>query len=152
MKVEVERYVKQVRDGSHYEGHVKIAETKFDYELVFAVPISQLDEMEPVKDKSEIRNHFQLTIKKDNANIELTDREYSFFFSMLVEFAVDFYNNPQTRDSNEGMLGDMVRGEGPIVVIGASASIGITSSGPCDFQPQLCELLNGPKFGCALVA
>ena len=152
MKVEVERYVQQVRDGSHYRGHVKIAETKLDYELVFVVPISQLDEMEPVKDKSEIRNRFQITIKKNNVNIELTDEEYGFFFSMLVEFALNFYNNQQTRDSNEGVFGQLVQGEGPMAALGASASIGISSNGSCNFQPELCELLNAPKFGCALVA
>ena len=35
---------------------------------------------------------------------------------------------------------------------GASASIGMTSSGSYDFPPELCEMLSAPKFGCALVA
>ena len=151
-KVSVERHVEQVRDGSHYKGYVKIADTKLDYELVFGVPIARLDSMEPAKDEGEIRRLFQITVKRGNANIELTKEEYGFFFSMIVELAVDFYNNPQTRDSQEGMMGMMLQGRGPMAAFGASASIGMTSSGSYDFPPELCEMLSAPKFGCALVA
>ena len=150
-KVSVERHVEQVRNGSHYKGYLKIADTKLDYELVFGVPIARLDSMEPVKDENEIRRLFQLTVKRDNANIELTKEEYGFFFSMVVELAVDFYNNPQTRDSNEGFIGMAIRGEGPMAGF-AKASIGMTSSGSYDFPPELCEMLSAPKFGCVLTA
>ena len=151
-KVSIERHVEQVCDGSHYKGYVKIDDTKLDYELVFGVPIARLDDMEPAEDESEFRRLFQITVKRGNANIELTKDEYSFFFSMIVELAVGFYNNPQTRDNNEGILGDMLQGRGPMVAFGASMSIGMTSSGSYDFPPELCELLSAPKFGCALVA
>lgn len=152
MKVSVERHVQQVRNGSHYKGYVKIAETKLDYELVFGVPIDRLDSMEPAKDESEIRRLFQITVKRGNANIELTKEEYGFFFSMIVELAVEFYNNPQTRDSQEGMLGLVIRGQGHLVGMGVSASIGMTNSGSYNFSPELCAMLNAPKFGCSLAA
>lgn len=152
MKTQVERYIEQVRDGSHYIGHVKIAETMLDYELRFSVPIPQLDDMKPVTDKSEIRRLFQLTVKRGDANIELTDEEFSFLFQMLVPFAVEFYNNSQTRNNNEGMIGMALRGKGPLSAFGVTASYGITSRGSYDFPPQLCEMLNAPKFGCNLVA
>jgi hypothetical protein len=71
---------------------------------------------------------------------------------MLVELAVDFYNNPQTRDSNKGLLGDLLVGEGRMALFGASMSIGITSTATCDFPPELCEMLNAPKFNCGLTA
>ena len=151
-KVSVERHVEQVRNGSHYKGYVKIADTKLDYELVFGVPIARLDSMEPAKDENEIRRLFQLTVKRDSANIELTKEEYGFFFSMVVELAVDFYDDPQTRDSNEGMMGQMLQGRGPMAAFGASMSVGMTSSGSYDFPPELCEMLSAPKFDCALVA
>jgi hypothetical protein len=151
-KVSVERHVEQVRDGSHYKGYVKIVDTKLDYELVFGVPIAKLDSMEPAKDENEIRRLFQLTVKRDNANIELTKEEYGFFFSMVVELAVDFYNNPQTRDSQEGMMGQMLSGRGLMSEFGASASIGMTSSESYDFPLELCEILSAPKFGCAIAA
>ena len=151
-KVSVERYVEQVRNGSHYKGYVKIADTKLDYELVFGVPIARFDSMEPAKDENDIRRLFQITVKRDSANIELTKEEYGFFFSMVVELAVDFFNNPQTRDSNEGFLGEMLQGRGPMVAFGASMSVDMTSSGSYDFPPELCEMLSAPKFGCALIA
>ena len=149
-KVSVERYVEQVHDGSHYQGYLTIADTTLDYELVFAVPIPRLDDMEPAKDKEEIRRLFQLTVKRDNANIELTNDEYGFFFQMLVAFAVDTYNNPQIRASNEGLMGQMIRGKGPLATFGASVSIGFKRNGSYDFPPKLCGMLNASKFGCAL--
>jgi hypothetical protein len=150
-KVLVERYVEQVRDGSHYRGDVKIAGTKLDYELKFAVPISQLDDMARPNGPEEVRRIFQLTVEKEGVLIELTDEEYGFFFQMLVMLAVDFYNNPQTRDSNDGIIGMTVRGEGPLADMGMSTSIGVKSSGTRDFPPDVCEMLSAPKFGCALV-
>ena len=150
-KVSVERYVEQVRNGSHYKGYVKIADTKLSYELVFGIPIKQLDSIESPKDENEIRRLFQLTVKRNNADIELTNEEYSFFFSILVEFATEFYDNGQTRDSNEGLLGEVLRGEGPMAEL-ATASIGMTSDGSYEFPPELCAMLSAPKFGCTLVA
>lgn len=151
-KVSVERYVEQVRNGSHYKGYIRIADTKLDYELVFGVPIERLDSIEPTKDENEIRRIFQITVKRGNANIELTKEEYGFFFSMIVELAVDFYNNPQTRNSQEGKMGLMLQGRGPMAAFGASMSIGMMDSGSYDFSPELCGMLNAPKFGCALAA
>ena len=148
-KVSVERYVEQVRDGSHYKGYVKIADTKLNYELVFGVPIARLDSMEPAKDENEIRRLFHLTVKRNSANIELTKEEYGFFFSMTVELAVEFYNDPQTSDINEGFVGMAIRGEGPMAGF-IKASISKTSSGSYNFPPELCEMLSAPKFGCAL--
>lgn len=152
MKVSVERYIEQVYDGSHYKGYVKIADTTFDYELKFAVPIPRLDDMEMTEDEDEIRHLFQISIVRDGANIELTGEEYGFFFQMLVQFAVAFCKNPQVRDSQEGAVGMILRGEGPLAASRVSASIGITSIGSYNFPPELCEMLNAPKFGCALIA
>lgn len=151
-KVSVERHVEQVRDGSHYKGYVKFDETRLDYELVFGVPIAQLDSVGQLKDENEIRHLFQITVKRDNANIELTNEEYGLFFSMIVELAVEFYHSGQTRGSNEGMLGDMLQGRGPTAAFGVLMSIGMTSSGSHNFSPELCEMLSAPKFGCALAA
>lgn len=150
-KVSVERHVEQVRNGSHYKGYVKIANTKFDYELVFGVPIAQLDSVDPAKYVSEFRHLFQLAVRLNDTNIELTKEEYSFFVSMVVELAGEFYYDAQTRSQNEGFIGTIIRGEGPMAGF-ASASIGMTTSGSYDFSRKHCEMLSTPKFGCALVA
>ena len=151
-KVSVERYVEQVRDGSHYRGHVKIVDTELKYELVFAIPIDKLDGMVEPTDVNELRLLFQITVRRGDANIELTNEEYGFFFSMVVELTLGFYNNGQTRDNNKGVVGELLQGRGQMAAFGASMSIGMTSSGSYDFPLELCEMLSAPKFGCALVA
>ncbi len=151
MRVFVERSIKQVRDGNHYKGHIKIADTELGYELQFAVPIPELDDLEPVEDINEVRRIFLLTVKRDDTEIELTNDEYGFFFQMLAVFALEFYNNPQTRASQEGLIGMTLRNEeGPMAEFVTSASIGITSSGEYDFPLPACRMLSTPKFGCAL--
>jgi len=152
MKVRIEKNIEQVIDGSSYKGHLLIGETKFTYELNFSVPIRKLDDMAPPVSAEEIRSVFNIAIKKNDAKIELTEEEYGLFFLLLVEFAIMFYNNPQTRDSNEGMMGTMIEGKGIFGEIGASASIGMTSSGTGDLPAEVCKILSAPKFGCSLAA
>jgi len=152
MKVSVERRIEQVVDGSHYKGHIKIADTKFDYDLKFAVPISRLDDTKPSADPKEIRRMFQLVLKRGEAIIDLMEDEYSFFFYMLVTFAVEFYNDPQTRHNNGGLIGMILSGQGPMADLGVSGSISIVSSTLYDFKAGLCEILNAPKFGCKLAS
>jgi len=148
MKVQVERHIEQVTDGTHCKGHVKIADTKFDFDLKFSVPIPKLAEATPPKGPDGVRQLIRITLKKGAEAIELTDEEYKFFLRMLAELAVDFYHNPQTRDSNQGILGLAAHGVFP--GIGITASFGMTNSGSYDFPPHLCLLLSSPKFGCAL--
>jgi hypothetical protein len=152
MKVPIERYVKQVHDGTHYCGYVKIANTRLEYELVFTVPIPKLDDLGPAKNKDEVRGIFQITMKRGDLNIELTDDEYCFFFELLAEFALDFYDDPQTRRSNDGRLGQMLHGQGPLAALGGSITISITDGGTLELPPELWAVLSSEKFGCTLVA
>lgn len=151
MKVEIERHVEQVVDGSHYKGHVKIGKATFNYELKFTIPIPQLDDMEPAKDVPEIRRTFVLTVEKDGQRIELTNDEYGFFFHLLVEFVLHFYNNPQTRDNNEGLVGLAARGDGPLSHL-VSVSFGMDSTVTFTLPEQVHQMLNGAKFNCELVS
>ncbi|MCK5285807.1 MAG: hypothetical protein KAJ58_01105 [Candidatus Pacebacteria bacterium] len=118
-----------------------------------SVPMNQLDELEPATNIDEIRELFQITLDRNEKEIELSDEEFGFFFSMIVKFAVDFYNNPQTRSSNEGLLEHCLCDEdNPInSTLGTSISIGITSSGLLNFPPDICEMLTAEKFGCKFV-
>lgn len=150
MKTAVEKFIEQVSDGRRYQGYLKIADITFDYELMFATSISQLDKMKPAKDENEARQLFQIMVKKDGADIDLTKEEWIFFFRTLMTFAVDFYNDPQTRTSNEECLfGMTLRDEGHFSHL-VKISIGMTKTSICDFSPEVCEMLNAPKFGCAL--
>ena len=152
MKARVERYVEQISDGNHYKGHVKIAGTTLTYELKFTVPIPRLDDMEPIKSVEEARRIIQFAVKNGEATVDLSDDEYGFFLHLLLEFAVNFYNQDQTRGSNQGKMGQLVRGESPLSrLLDASVSIGMSDSGTYDFEPSLCAMLN-TRFGCALAA
>lgn len=151
-EVHIEKYIEQVQDGCCYKGYVLINnEIRLYYDLVFKVPIAVLVKKEELpKDVDELRNLIQITVTRDGANVELTNDEYGFFFSMVVEFAVVFYNSPQTRDSNEEFLGRILRKNEPIAAI-CAASIGMTRSGLCNFSPELCQMLSASKFGLALI-
>lgn len=156
MKVAVERYIEQVADGSHYKGHVKIAGIKFDYELKVNVEMPKFDPEHFVvrivmpEDKNELRRSYEITVRKKHKQIELDDEEYIFFFHMLVQFTVDFYNEPMTRGAQELMfLHHLLPGMAqlsPEPCLG----VGNTQSGECDFSPELCKMLSTPKFGCKL--
>ncbi len=150
-KVSIERHVEQVINGRHYKGHLKISGIQLNYEIVFGVAIANLDDMEPPENVDEIRRNFHLTVKRGDVNIDLTNEEYGFFIQMIMEVAIDFYNNPQTRDNNEGLVGILLKGRGSLASFGVTASIGMTSHATYNFTPKLCEMLSAPKFGCALV-
>ena len=151
MKVFVERNIEQICDGIHYKGYLKIAGISFDYELRFEVPIPQMDdEMELASNEVEIRRLVKINVKKNDESLDLTKDEYGFFFLLLVDFAVDFYNNPQTRSLQNSIIGKITRGEGFLAEMGGSASIGISRADTYDFKPDLCKILSAPKFGCVL--
>jgi hypothetical protein len=152
-RVAVKRTTTQVVDGIRYVGEISIAETEFDYELVFGVPIPKLNDLAPETfENGGVRKIFQITVKKGGKNVDLTDDEYGFFFSLIVEFVVVFYNQPQTRGNNEGAMASFLSGRDPINAIGAPVSIGAMSNSSYDFPANLCEALSAPKFGCPLAA
>src|SRR3989344_6548862 len=105
--VTAKRSIEQVVDGVQYVGEVNIESVKLDYELTFSTPIPQLDDIDPETLRRDIRRIFQIVVKKEGQNIVLTDDEYGFFFKLLAEFAVDFYNQPQTRDLNRSVLNQL---------------------------------------------
>jgi hypothetical protein len=152
-KISVERRIEQVTDGTAYKGYLKIADIKLEYDLMFSIPIPKLAEMSDPKSLGEIQRIFQITVKKSGADIKLTDHEWGFFYHMLVPFAEDFYHLPQTRDSNEGPIGNIMRGTNTFLPAGmVSCSVAVTSNADYDFKPDLCAMLNDPKFGCKLAA
>ena len=138
MKIRIERYIEQVKPGSHYRGYVKIANTRFDYELEFRIPIQPMSNVIITHDLIRMRRVYPLTLKRDGSNIVLTDEEFAFFLSLLLRFATEFHLhhiNRSIADMNSGL---------------ASGSIGVVSSGICDFSRELCEILEHDKFGCVL--
>ncbi len=156
--VSITTYMEQVSHGSHYRGYVEIASAKFDYELVFSIPIDQLDSVETPKEENEVRQLFQIKVKRYNVDIELTSDEYEFFFSILTQLALDFYYSPEILNGNKSFLDGLldslaviIRGEEPVAYFDVSTFSGVTKTGLFQLSRALCEKLNAPKFGCALI-
>ena len=146
-KVVIERQVEQVKDGTHYKGCLKFADVQLDFELVFGVHIKELDNTEVIiKDLDDMMKVFQISVTRDGVKIELSDDEYGLFFSLLVEHTIDFYNHPQTRDTNEGIFGKVLRGEG--LFTQSAGSIIMTGHVTADFDETVQEMMSDPKFGC----
>ncbi len=149
-KVLIQRRIEQVKDGTEYKGHAIMGGVKLDYDLKFELPISQWDDMNPIEEIEGIRRFYQITLKKNSETIQLSSDEYGFFFRLLIDFAVGFYNQSQTRQSNDGPLGDLLRGKGKIAAFGAKMAISFSDTLACDLPVSLCDLLSAPKFGCEL--
>ena len=136
MEVLVEKYVKQDINGKKYKGWIKIGEIQFDYKIEFVVLIPQLKTIKPARTEAEVRRIFQMTISRDNKEIKLLDMEYAFFLMMIVDFVIEFYNNPQTQDNNG--------------LIGTYPSIGMGCEEEYSLSQVCCKMLRQPKFGCTL--
>jgi len=150
-KIPVEIYIEQVRDGYLYKGHVTIAKHVFDYEFKFAIPIPLLDNIViKLDDYEKIRHLFNLVIKRDGAEIELTNPEFFFFFELIGQFIMGFYYDPAVRHDQSGFLGKVLRNgvtDSKIHVLVASRSSGLYG-----LTPEICQMLNRAKFGCKLIA
>ncbi len=152
MQLTVSKAVRQVVDGLKYEGTIALGQATFEYQLEFPLPIPELDAMEHEADTPTVRRLYKLTLKKGESVLELTDEEFEFFFALAAVHAVELYNLPQTRSSNEGKMGALLEGKGPLAALGASVSIGMTSV--MSFRPpdKYRDILNAPKFDCRLAA
>ncbi len=149
MVVSVERYVEEVQRGSMYKGCVKIAGTDFKYEFAFRVPISELDKAEQCKDVAEIRSRYSILVRQGNGvYIVMSDEEFGIFFSILVEFVVGFYNQPQFQEMRQGLRDLGLSPTRLAASLGAEVSVGMMSSGSYEFPPESCRLLSASKFGC----
>ena len=138
-----ETYVEQVQNGIEYKGHMDLDGVKFTYTMKFGVHIDRLDDLAG-GDPQEVLKQIGLEVRDPEGNpVSLEDEQAKgLFYGTLLPFVVDFYNNPQTRDSNEGFFGQLLEGRGPFTAIGASASIGISRSGSFKRSPELEKIVD----------
>jgi hypothetical protein len=143
MRVPYELTVVQVKDGTDYKGHIKFGETTILYEMVFTISIPRLETALEKPTMDDMKRLFQITLRKEDEPIALTDDEYILFLRMLLMEVAGF---PQTRDTNEQM------GSGLRNIPGFSMQISTTQSGEYDLPQEIIDILNQPKFDCALAA
>lgn len=144
--VEIERYVEQVQDGEFYKGHVKIGVAVFTYRVVLPTPIARLDNMMLTPESGNMRDFFQIALQRGGREIELSDEEYGFFYSLLNEFVVNFYHSPQTRGYNEGILQRRGEGKG---VFDLTVPLSMTKKDTLHLSDEMRKMLSNPKFGSA---
>ena len=150
MKVLVKKYVEQDINGKKYKGWIKIGGIQFDYKIEFGVLIPRLEKIEPAKSEAEVRRIFQMTISRDSKEIELSDQEYAFFLMMIVDFVIEFYNNPQTQGNN-GLFGFQAVYEEAFPKLEIPPpSIGMRCEEEYSLSQVCCKMLRQPKFGCTL--
>ena len=146
----IARYIEQVEDGTHYKGHLNITGVEFDYEVVLKKPIKQFIASKSINSLEELRNVFIILVKRGGVEIPLSEDEYKFFATVLIEFVVSFYHEPQVRETNEGVIGKMARSESPLASA-ARVSIGIYNRATYNLSLKVCEILSHQKFGCVFI-
>lgn len=151
MQVNVKYTIQQIRDGEEYTGEVTIGGKGVKYTLTCNPSLGYLAEgIGAPTSVEEARKVFTFKLTKDEAPVEMTETDFMFFFGVLGTKILDFYELPQTRDSNSGSLGKLVRGE--LNDIGVSIGIGMVGSLVLEPDQTGLNLLTHPKFGFELAA
>jgi hypothetical protein len=126
--------VRQLSNGVHYEGEVKIAEAEFSYDLFLRTPFKLWGNPLTVEDYRQV---MKITLRKDGEVVELNDDELAFFAPLVSGNALLFYDSFVVRLKNKKN-----QQPGPIT----------TDSSKYSFSEELCQKLSQPKFGCRFVA
>ena len=150
MKVQVKIEVTQIKYGTDYKGRIEIGKSTITWEIKFLIPIPKLESAFDVEPTPSLRDVFNVTMKKDDDTLELTDEEWKYFVSLLVGHVLDFHNLDQTQDMNRnrGIISDALRERK--FDLGMMVKIGATFDHIYDLSDRVCMMLNGPKFDCAL--
>ena len=142
-KIKCETYVEQVHDGIEYGGYMDLDGVRFVYTLEFDMHLDRLGEL-AAENPIRALEHIKLDVKDPRGNtIALEEGSTkSLFYATLLPLVVDFFYNPQTRDNNEGFIGQLLEGRGPFAEhLGVRASIGMTKTGSFERSPQLEKIL-----------
>jgi len=147
-KVSLQLQIDQVVDGVEYEGKIALGEVDISYRIVCAKSIPEIDAMtSPPSGLPELREFIWLTTKVGDREISLDDECCAFFYAILVGIMVRFYYDPQTRASNSGTLGMVVRGEGGSLPSGVTINLGMKTSMRTTLSGEMQDSLNR-AFGC----
>ena len=129
LKVPVEIQINQISDGYEYDGECKIANKPFAFRINFPMGIERfctLTAEEMPSDPDDIQKFLPITVTTDGNPITLRNEAYGLFMTLVAPFVIEFFNNPQTRNNNEGLVGDILHGTSPLSKI-ASIKIGMST-------------------------
>ena len=156
--VRFELSIQQVTQNVDYEGTIKIGKIEFSYKASFNIPIDQIKSELPKQNNgsptlAQMQRLFPIRLyrKPQGSLIDITLDEYRLFFNVIIYSIIDFAENPQTIDSNKGMLGQIMNGNNELSGLGQiSASIGIIKVKSYEVNDFITTTLNQEKFGFPL--
>ena len=91
--------VRQITNGTHYQGEVRIAEVEFSYDLLLIAPFRFWAYPSTV---DEYRRMLRITLRRRGGEIiELIDDEFEFFAPLVSRVAFEFYDSFQVRLKNK---------------------------------------------------
>lgn len=146
--VPIELYVEQIYSGEEYKGYIKISGTTMSYFLRLLIPISKLKNISPPKNIVEIKNLFQLELKKESAHVNLENSEFVFMIKMIIPLVMNLYTQQGTKDT-EGLVSnimEMLRNTFQI------SSTSLHVAGTCDLPIATYKMLSTPRlFGLSII-
>lgn len=151
LQVPVSRSIEQVVDGQQYRGTISIAGITFTFEATFSPPFADAAATKDLPGSpapatvADMRARSRLVLRRDGTEIDLADKEYAFFCYLMTTMALDLYFSPQTRDANQGALGQLLDDLGPL---GVEMKIGMRTTDTLALSASDREMLAAPKFGC----
>jgi hypothetical protein len=144
-QVKIKVDVTKVQDGREYKGNISFDGHDFQYHLRFGVHLREFNEIaqrNPPPTYEDITSLIQFTVKDAHGKLVTLDKSsFPLFLSTAGKLAMDFYDNPQTRESQEGILGMAVSRMGALADMGISVSIGMSTEYDRPRIPQLNEFL-----------
>ena len=121
---------------SIFEGEVSIAKKTFSYKLTFQVPLSQYMTAGRGRTVAQMRQLVPISVACEGKEIELTDKEWEFFYHAAVPSALKIHNQRQ-----------LIKGKA-----GSEESYAVMAEGgKIILKPDACKILAQPKFGCQLL-
>ncbi|MCC2630195.1 MAG: hypothetical protein K0S38_4 [Candidatus Paceibacter sp.] len=143
--------IEQVTDGLEYKGHITFNGHRLFWHMKLTRSLEDLQQDLPTdiptdeaERESYIRNLFGLSIlrEENGTPVELDTDTFGLFFELLFTFVIRFYEDPQTRDSQQGYLGLAMRGEFPGFGPVKAASVGMESKPVYRFSDEAIDLVS----------
>ena len=139
----IETYVEQVEDGKIYKGYIEFANKKrFNYEVTFKISLNQLQE-EDIDDVN-VNDLIQITVKNNGEIIKFEQNEEDIFLFLAIDSILDAL---LTTRINCNELAKTLSCEPSSA---SSYSMNMESSKTFELSPEVCAMLNDPKFDCQI--
>lgn len=124
MKVPVT--VNQKVNGYQYTGTIQIGERKYEWELHLGAHIDRiLSQAEKPDSKEALRRLFNVTLKVGDKVVDITDELFGFLMRTVVILVLEFYQESQTRDFNEGPIAFFASQLGGVATCGMESAYDI---------------------------